>query len=548
MDHTAAGQAALKSANWPGAKQQFEAALKEADTSEAHDGLGLALWWLNDIRASHEHRAAAYVGYKKQREYRRAARVAMWLAREQVFLSANYSAMKGWFARADRLLLEVEPCVEQSWLILFRASLLATPQELEQAAQQTLQMARQFDDADLEAMALAFAGTARVTCSRVAEGMANLDEAMAAAMSGEIDYTSVSEIFCVMLSTCDLVGDLVRTEHWCRTAAEFAAQHHCPFLAATCRTIYGSLLTATGRWHDAETELLDAIRSFEAGHRALRAQAVIKLADLRVLQGKLEEAEVLLSGYEDHSAAVLALARLYLARGESELARAALEQVLQAQSTPMLDQVPVLRLWVDVQLALGNVDMARQAVERLETLVHGTQSDLLLAQVDLAKGQVKRHAGDADALSDFQSALDRLHAYEQSLLASRTRLEMARLLSDGDRAAAVMWARAALASFERMGAAHDADEAANLLRQLGVAPHPGPRLQTPLTQREAEVLSLLAQGLSNREIADRLVISPKTAEHHVSQILSKIGARSRAEAAAFAASHNLGEVSEPSEK
>ena len=126
--------------------------------------------------------------------------------------------------------------------------------------------------------------------------MANLDEAMAAAMSGEIDYISVSEIFCVMLSTCDLAGDLVRTEHWCQTAAEFAAQHHCPFLAATCRTIYGSLLTATGRWHDAETELLEAIRSFEAGHRALRAQAVIKLADLRVWQGKLEEAEVLASG------------------------------------------------------------------------------------------------------------------------------------------------------------------------------------------------------------------------------------------------------------
>ena len=125
---------------------------------------------------------------------------------------------------------------------------------------------------------------------------------------------------------------------------------------------------------------------------------------------------------------------------------------------------------------------------------------------------------------------------------------MARLLSGSDRAAAVMWARAALASFERMGAAHDADEAANLLRQLGVAAHPGPRLQAPLTQREAEVLSLIAQGLSNREIADRLVISPKTAEHHVSQILSKIGARSRAEAAAFAASHNLDESSKPSKK
>ena len=78
----------------------------------------------------------AYVGYKKQRNYRRAAMAAMWLAREQVFLSANTSAMKGWFARADRLLQEVEPCVEQGWLDLLRASLLATPQELERAAQQ----------------------------------------------------------------------------------------------------------------------------------------------------------------------------------------------------------------------------------------------------------------------------------------------------------------------------------------------------------------------------------------------------------------------------
>jgi DNA-binding CsgD family transcriptional regulator len=213
-----------------------------------------------------------------------------------------------------------------------------------------------------------------------------------------------------------------------------------------------------------------------------------------------------------------------------------------------LDQVPALRLWVDVQLALGHIETARRTVERLEMLAQNVHSDLLLAQIELAKGQIKRHAGDADALRDFQSALDRLHRYEQSLLASRTRLEMAQLLRDNDRPAAVMWARAALASFERLGAAHDADEAAHMLRQLGVAVHPGPRLHAPLTQREAEVLSLIAQGFTNRKIADRLVISPKTAEHHVSQILAKIGARSRAEAAAFAASHDPGDVSESAER
>ena len=545
-DYIAAGWAALQTADWLSAKQHFEAALQESDTPAAHDGLGQTLWWLNEIRAAHEQRAAAYLGYKKQREYQRAAMVAMWLAREQLFLNANTSAMKGWFARAERLLQEVEPCVEHGWFKLFRASVLATPLELAQAAQDAFQIARQFDDADLEAMALAFGGAARVTLGQIDQGMADLDEAMAAATSGEIGYPSVSEIFCVMLSTCDLAGDLMRTQHWCQAGADFAAQHHCPFLAATCRTIYGSWLTATGRWRDAEAELLEAIRSFEAGHRALRTQAVIKLADLRVWQGKYEEAEALLAGYEDHGGAVVALARLHLARGEAASARALLEQVLPQQSSPALDQAPVLRLWIDVQLALGNIDLAQQAVGRFEMLVQDTHSDLLLAQVDLAKGQIKRYTGDAAALQDFQAALNRLQAYEQSLLAGRARLEMARLLSNSDRAAAIMWARAALASLERLGAAHDADEAANLLRQLGVAPHPGPRLQTPLTQREVEVLSLVAHGLSNREIADRLVISPKTAEHHVSQILSKIGARSRAEAAAFAASHRLDERGESS--
>jgi ATP/maltotriose-dependent transcriptional regulator MalT len=548
MDHIAAGQAALKAANWLEARQQFEAALKSVDSPEAHDGLGLTLWWLNDIGASHEQRAAAYVSYKQRQNDRRAAMMAMWLAREQVFLSANVSAMKGWFARAERLLQDTPPCVEQGWFVLFRASMLATPQELEIIATEALQIAQQFADVDLEAMALAFAGTARVALGQVAQGMANLDEAMAAETSGELDYSSVSEIFCVMLSTCELAGDLARTDQWCRAGAAFAEQHHCPFLAATCRTIYGSLLTAIGRWHDAETELLGAIRSFEAGHHALRAQAVIKLADLRVWQGRLEEAEVLLAGYEDQGAASVSLARLYLARGELDLARAALEQTLQSTSTLTLDQVPALRLWVDVQLTLGHFETAQQAVDRLESLAQTAHSDLLIAQAELAKGQIKRQTDEAGARHEFESALNRLHAYEQSLLASRARLEMARLLSDTDRAAAVMWARAALASFERLKAAHDVDEAAHVLRQLGVARHPGPHLQTPLTQRETEVLSLVAQGFSNRDIADRLVISPKTAEHHVSQILSKIGARSRAEAAAFAASHDLGEGTESIEK
>lgn len=535
--YIAAGHAALKAGGWAAARSAFEAALGGGgDDPAAHDGLGQALWWLNEIEAAHRHRTFAYLGFKKLGEVRRAASIAMWLAREQVFLNGNSSAMQGWFARAERLLRDEPLCPEQGWLALLRASMFAPHAELKQTAQRCLEIARQFNDTDLEVIALAFNGLAQVGLGRLSEGMASVDEAMVAATGGEAgSFMVVSEVFCVTLSACELAGDLVRTEHWCHAAADFARRHDCQFLSAYCRTTYGGLLAASGRWQEAEAELLQAIAAFNAGHRALRVHAVLRLADLRVSQGRLEEAQSLLRGYEDYGSAVVPMSRLYLARGEAQLARAMLEQTLRSRSGgPLaLDSAPLLLLLVEVLIALEDGSLAREVAGELARLARKANSDLLLAQAELAEGQVKRFLGEEGAGERFQSALDRLRSHEQSLVGGRAKLEMARLLKESDWAGAVTWARAALACFERVGAARDADEAARLLRELGVGGRPAPRLQKQLTQREEEVLALLARGLTNREIADRLFISPKTAEHHVSQVLEKLGARSRAEAAAI---------------
>lgn len=85
-----------------------------------------------------------------------------------------------------------------------------------------------------------------------------------------------------------------------------------------------------------------------------------------------------------------------------------------------------------------------------------------------------------------------------------------------------------------MGATAEADRAAAFLRGLGVKGRTGPRDVGLLSRREHEVLGLVAEGLSNAEIAERLFITVKTAGHHVSNILAKLGLRSRTEAAAFA--------------
>jgi DNA-binding NarL/FixJ family response regulator len=101
---------------------------------------------------------------------------------------------------------------------------------------------------------------------------------------------------------------------------------------------------------------------------------------------------------------------------------------------------------------------------------------------------------------------------------------------------AIAEARAALDAFERLPAERDVADASKLLATLATLGATGREAEQdgPLSKREQEVLELLGQGLSNPEIADRLYISRKTVEHHVSSILSKLGLRSRTEAATYA--------------
>jgi DNA-binding NarL/FixJ family response regulator len=178
---------------------------------------------------------------------------------------------------------------------------------------------------------------------------------------------------------------------------------------------------------------------------------------------------------------------------------------------------------------------AGEALRALEEVATQTRDGRASAHAQLGAGRLAAAAGDARASVHLQEALGGFAALQLPFDAARARLELARAVETRAPEAAAAEARRALTDFERLGAARHVDAAAALLRRLGDrGARSWSRGGGELTTRESEVLALLGDGLSNAEIAERLVISRRTAEHHVANILAKLGLRSRAEAAAHA--------------
>ena len=154
--------------------------------------------------------------------------------------------------------------------------------------------------------------------------------------------------------------------------------------------------------------------------------------------------------------------------------------------------------------------------------------------VALARGRVAAAAGDPKATVFLRDAVNRFAGLGLRLEVARTRLELSRVLAVESSELAIDGARQARNELEALGATHEADAAAALMRSLGAKGRARPRSVGLLTRREQDVLRLVGEGLSNRDIATRLYISPKTAEHHVSRIYGKLGLQNRAEAVAYA--------------
>jgi DNA-binding CsgD family transcriptional regulator len=533
----ATGERGLVAGDWAQASHAFSSALELEPGAAALDGLGEARFWLGDTHEGVELREQAYAAYLRDGEGERAIDVALWLCRIHAANFGNDAAAAGWLARARRLVDDYGFASRLAPVLLHEAFAAPDPRKGEALARKAYELGQDTGDVDLQLCALSQLGATLIEQGRVAEGVGYLDEAMAGSLGGEGGHRdTVVFTSCTTMISCATCAEFERAVQWIRATDRYARRYGSPFLYVECRTLYGAILIDIGDWIQAEKELTAALEAARDAMPALHHQALATLAGLRLDQGRLEEAERLVVGLQDQPAAIGVIARIQLSRGRAATAATMLRRCLAEIGDDRLEGLRLSELLGEADLNLDDPDGAIEVAARLAEL--GATQECTIAQACAARleGRARRAIDDSDqARTLLEKALAAFSRLGMPLETARTQLLLAELGREDASEVAADDARAALTAFEALGAARDADRAAGLLRDLGVAAsRTGPKGLQPLTNREHEVLGLLGEGLSNADIADRLYISPRTVEQHVANVLAKLGLNNRTEAAAEA--------------
>lgn len=419
---------------------------------------------------------AAFREYKDAGDTKGAALAATYLACLHYDAYGNESVSRGWLSRAGRLLDRAGRCVERGYYELALVACdVRDASALEESAAVALDLALEFNDPDLEARALADGGLALINQGRLKEGFARLDEAMAPVVSGELrNPMQGGMIFCALLTSCERTGDLRRAEEWTRAAERFAEKRwsgEFQVLHSHCRLAYGTVLCDAGRWTEGESEILVACDPSSSQCVIKLAEAAAALANLRLLQGRVDEAAALLAPHGDRFEVLEALARLHYARAEYDVAAAVIDRALHELVGDRLRAGRMLRLLVDVELGRDDVAAAERAAERLSDYADESDSPILRADARLADGRVAMRLGATDAvIAALESGLDDISGEERPILAATLRMDLAQALATATQTArAIDEARAALALFERLGATRFVERASSFLRELEAA-------------------------------------------------------------------------------
>jgi DNA-binding CsgD family transcriptional regulator len=468
-----------------------------------------------------------------------AARCAFW-AGTHLLIRGEMSRASGWLGRAQRL-VEREPgeCAEQGYLlvpVMMGQEMAGDYEAAHSTAVAAGAIGERFREPDLLALALHQQGRVLTKMGKLDAGLVLLDEVMVAVTGGELSPIVTGLVYCSVIEGCQQVYELRRAGEWTAALTRWCEeQPDMVNFTGRCLVHRAEILQLRGAWPAA---LDEARRAGERFARAMResaaGEAAYRQGEIQRLRGEPAAAgqayrEASRYGWEPQPG----LALLRLAEGDPDAAAIAIRRVMAETSRP-LGRAGLVPAYVEILLAAGDADGARAACRELEEIAEGHRSGMLGAMAAQATGTVALADGDAwAALVSLRRAGELWRELEVPYEAARARVLVGlacRAL--GDEETARMDMEGARSVFEQLGARPDVARVDSLLRGQPASLH-------GLSGRELEVLRRVAAGETNRTIAEALVLSERTVDRHVSNILAKLRVPSRAAATAYAYQHRL---------
>jgi DNA-binding CsgD family transcriptional regulator len=480
---------------------------------------------------------AGYQGKIRGGDSLGAVRFAFWLGLV-LNLRGERAVAGGWTARAQRLLEdETQDVVERGYLLtheFFQHLDRGDIARASETAARVVQIGRRFTEHDLIAMGLVMQGRIMIYSGRVPEGLGLLDEAMVGVSAAEISPIVAGMVYCSMIEACQELSDFSRAAAWTSALTKWCdAQPGLVPYTGQCSLHRGQIMRLRGAYDEALTEFALAQRRYEKeGTPAPAGLALAEQGDVLRIRGKFDEAEAAYRkaaelGHEPQPG----LALLWLARGRTSAAAAAINRLLADAGGP------VQRSWllpaaVEIMASAGELDQARQYSDELSGIASAFGTTALEAMARYAAAEVDLLSSEPEAaLREARESRRLWNALGSPYEAARTRVLVSRAmreLGDEDSAnAELAIARKTFAALEVAPGVQEIDKLQGRARPAG------------LTERELEVLRLVAEGRSNPDIARVLVLSHKTVERHLSNIFTKLDVPSRTAAAAYAHEHGL---------
>ena len=467
-----------------------------------------------------------------------AARCAFWLGLHALLLGAP-GRSTGWLGRAKRVLERTaHDCAERGYLLLPLAERQLQRGRADAAlatATRAGTIGERFRDLDLVACARHLEGRALLARHRIEEGIALLDEAMLTVTAGKLSPIMTGLVYCSVIDACRQAYAVERAREWTRALASWCdEQPQMVAFAGVCQVHRAEIMQFHGAWGEALDESRRCCDRCWESNRSVAAAAVHQQGDLHRMRGDFAAAE---HAYRTSAAwgcePQPGFALLRLAQGRGRAAAATIRRVLNA-TRDRFERTRVLPAHVEIMLAVGDVSAARDGCRELERMATEVDAVVLHAMAASARGSVELAEGNAQAaLASLHRAVALWNDVDAPYPAARARALLGlacRALGDDDGAALEF--DACRLAFQRLGAVAD-------VARVDVLAQRPPARSAGLTRRELQVLRRVSAGKTNRAIAAELSLSERTVDRHLSNILAKLGAASRAAATAYAYEHRL---------